>query len=323
MMNINPQTGLNEARGRSPRFTLWAAFFVFNLITLGSAVQVKRGVEVGTMVPDTTRYAVICSSITFGITTIILAAHFFTTSSILFVGTMIEGAVCITLVALWTVIVSVVTDASNGLFTMLDPTGGVQNANLYYFSWAGFVSIVLITIEYGKATFGVDATGTIRNSAPRLLLWGGLLCTALIVMGSSSRIVRKECNNPYVHNESIAYCKRSRFGVAYGTLSVLVAIAVVASKVLFVGLVELSMELGAGVFVMILNTFGVGYLTSPVGPGSVVGNLYYFSWGSFLLSTMIAANCFSEYAGLSADPTIPTTDSQQPPPHGDFEIGSQ
>lgn len=42
MMRIDPQTGYAEASGRSPRFNLWAAFFVFSIITLGSAVQVVR-----------------------------------------------------------------------------------------------------------------------------------------------------------------------------------------------------------------------------------------------------------------------------------------
>jgi hypothetical protein len=39
-MNIDQETGEVISKGRSPRFTLWVAFFAFATITMGSAVSV-------------------------------------------------------------------------------------------------------------------------------------------------------------------------------------------------------------------------------------------------------------------------------------------
>lgn len=184
---------------------------------------------------------------------------------------------------------------------------------------------MFITIEYTKTVFGVDAAGTIRNRAPRLLLWSGLLCTALIVMGSSARIIKKECNNDgSFKTEQLAYCKRTKLGVSTGTLSVVSAIGIILSKVILYG-APIIIESVVALFLTILNTFGVAYITSASGPGSVVGNLYYFSWGSFLLSAILAANCIGEFSGISTDPTIPTdgTTTQEQPKidnNGDIEV---
>jgi hypothetical protein len=41
-MNIDQETGEVISKGRSPRFTLWVAFFAFATITMGSAVSVVR-----------------------------------------------------------------------------------------------------------------------------------------------------------------------------------------------------------------------------------------------------------------------------------------
>lgn len=59
----------------------------------------------------------------------IVLLHFFTSIAIVFVGTIIEGIVCIILLLLSTIIVTVGTDASNGLFTPEDPT--VNNTFLF------------------------------------------------------------------------------------------------------------------------------------------------------------------------------------------------
>jgi hypothetical protein len=65
---------------------------------------------------------VICSAITFSLTAIIVLVHFFTLFALFFVGTKIEGIVCTFFIVLWSVIVSVETDASDELFSPVDPT---------------------------------------------------------------------------------------------------------------------------------------------------------------------------------------------------------
>jgi hypothetical protein len=54
-------------------------------------------------------------------------------TSILIVGTKIEGILCCILSIFWVATVSVVTDSRHGL--AVDESGAVSNGNLYYFSW--------------------------------------------------------------------------------------------------------------------------------------------------------------------------------------------
>lgn len=149
-------------------------------------------------------------------------------------------------------------------------------------------------------------------------------------MGSSIRIVRKECNNPYVQNATIAYCKRTRLGISVGTICVIIAIWILFIKLKrTILLLSVQIELGISILITILNVFNVAYITAAGSPGSIVGNLYYFSWSTFLISTMITANCFSEYTGIDPNHNDPNPAgspsnqfTNQSNEEGDFEIGT-
>lgn len=253
----------------------------------------------------------------------VVIVHFIPTAAVLFVGTQIEGAIIVVLVAFWTAIVAIITDASNGLVSPDDGASAIQNANLYYFGWAGFFTAVMLAVEYGRAVYSVDAAGTIRNQAPRSALWSALICASVVVMGSSARVVRNDCGGDFLYEVfPDPYCKRAKYGVAYGTLGALISIGVIVAKVKASG-IPLMIESGCAAFLTILNTFGVAYITSPAGPGSAVGNLYYFSWGSFLLSAFTLFNCYGEYSGHNSDPTVPTdpaTSTQPQIKDGDIEV---
>lgn len=243
----------------------------------------------------------------------------------MFVGTIVEGVVCVVLLAFWTAIVSLISEAGLGLNAPDDPTSTVENANLYYFSWAGFITCVAITVDYIRDVYGIDASDTLRNGAPRLELWAGMIGIATVVMGSSTRVLRNDCNY-YDDGFSLQYCTRTRFGIAVGTLSLLTSIVIVYMKVK--GLCALKIEAACGLFLIILNTFGVGYITAADSPGSTVGNLYYFSWGAFLLSAFISFHCYGEWSGhdqSAVDPTAPSDRSTPEQPHingGDIEIST-
>ena len=45
----------------------------------------------------------------------------------------------------------------------------------------------------------------------------------------------------------------------------------------------------------VMNGFGVAFLTSAQGPGSPIGNLYYFTWLSFLCNFMLVASVYEDY----------------------------
>jgi hypothetical protein len=261
-------------------------------------------------------YTVACSAVSFVVSLFVVIAHFLPVTAVLFVGTIIEGATCVVLLAFWTAVVSLITEASAGLISPEDPTGEVQNANLYYFSWAGFFTIALVTVDYCRAAFGIDAADTLRNHAPRLALWSGLGCAAVVVMGSSARILKNDCTYEFEYDDfRNVYCARTRYGVSIGTLGLASSIGIIYMKVK--GISSLSIESALSLFLTILNTCGVAYITAASGPGATIGNMYYFSWVLFLLSVFILFNCYGEYSGhneSATDPTVPSdsTTPEQP-----------
>lgn len=221
-------------------------------------------------VEASTKWAVGCSVVSLLIAGVVTAMHLHALASSMIVGTKIEGVLAIVLAASWAACVAVVTNASNGLGIENDNT--VKNANLYYFSWAGFVASIVLLVSYLREAFGVDVVGNIRERGARLTQWAALLATSLIVMGSSARTFSNQCQ-PNLSGDD-AYCARTKFGIALGVLAVMGSLAIVGMKML-IAAAPLKMELGVSGVLAILNAFGVAYITSAKGPGATIGNLYY------------------------------------------------
>ena len=300
MSNINPQTGEKiPGGGASPRFVQWAAFFVFSIITLGSSVEVRNGLAEDASSAAT--YAVVCSAVSFVILALVFCAHLVPVCNTCFIGTVFEGILCIILNALWAATVAIVADASNGLGVVTNENQEERlNGNLYYFSWAGFVTSVILTVSYLRGVFGVDLVGTVANRGTRLTLWGAFLASSVVVMGASIRIHVDSCSDAsMVSAFEITYCRRANFSIAVGTISVAFALMVVAAKILC-SLAPFIFEFGFSAILTILNAFCVAFVTSAKGPGATIGNLYYFSWIAFLCSGFLTADCFKQFISGNA-----------------------
>lgn len=294
----------NEAR--SPRFVLWLAYLVFSIITLGSVVQVVQDNNIDNDRTSAESWSLACSAITFTITTIVAAMHLHSVSSIFIVGTKIEGGLCILLVIFWVFLVAVVTDSRTNL--AVDEVGAVYNGNLYYFSWAGFVCSILLLTSYLQDAFGINVAGELRNRSPRLSLWSAHLAASIVVMGSSANFYDSTCG--LGENEK---CSRAVYGIVYGALATLAAVGIVGLKIATTK-APFLVEIVVAFTLVILCGFGVAFITSQNGPGAELGNLYYFTWASFLTSFMLLASLIGDYnaASTSSESGIPV--HQQVPP---------
>lgn len=290
-MNIDQNTGEVVNQGRSPRFTLWVAFLAFSTITMGSAVGVKktRG-----DIDTNAKWAVTCSAISFAVTCLVVLMHLHPLVSVYIVNTRIEGILSLILAAFWAATVSVVSNASNGLAVNSDLDNTIVNGNLYYFSWAGFVTSIMLLVAYLRGVFGVDLAGEIKNRAARLTIWSGLLACQLVVMGASANVFDKDCANVL---DATAYCKRTKYGIALGAIGTMLSLAVVGMKMVTT-IAPFVIEGALSVLLCIMNGFGVAFLTSAQGPGSPIGNLYYFTWLSFLCNFLLVANVYDDYRNL-------------------------
>ena len=126
-MNINQETGEALKTGRSPRFTLWVAFFAFATIVMGSAVSVKKTSGESS---TNARWAVFCSAFSFAISGLVVVMHLHPIFSVWIVGTKLEGLVSVILAAFWAATVAVVSNASTGLAVDDSTDNTIVNGNL-------------------------------------------------------------------------------------------------------------------------------------------------------------------------------------------------
>lgn len=237
-------------------------------------------------------WAVTCSVLTFILTFTVVVMHFFSISSVYIVGTKIEGILCVFLFALWVSTVTIVSDSRNGL--AVDEEGTVSNANLYYFSWAGFVCSVTLSVSFLKSVLDVDIPGEIRTRSARLNLWSSLLATSIVVSGSSGTILSAYCGAGESAPSGTSFCSRTIFGIVLGVITAIMSFYVVGIKIA-TSKAPFLVEAVFSLISFILYIFGVGAITSSYGPGAPLGNLYYFTWLSFFISFMLTASCYEDY----------------------------
>eukprot|EP00590_Aulacoseira_subarctica_P012212 CAMPEP_0172417334 /NCGR_PEP_ID=MMETSP1064-20121228/3860_1 /TAXON_ID=202472 /ORGANISM="Aulacoseira subarctica , Strain CCAP 1002/5" /LENGTH=277 /DNA_ID=CAMNT_0013155609 /DNA_START=178 /DNA_END=1011 /DNA_ORIENTATION=- len=241
------------------------------------------------------KWAIAGSSLTFISTLVIVAMHMVPRYSIYIVGTKLEGFILIFLIASWSAIVGVCSDTTSGL--AVDSTGRVQNGNLYYFSWAGFVCSVVLFVSYLRSVYSIDMAGEIRSRSARLTLWAAFMASSLIVMGSSARMFDNQCRQ--VESYLPTYCRITKFAVSLGCLGTVLSLGIIALKIA-TSMAPFTCEVVTCILLFLMYTFGVAYITSEGAPGGPLNNLYYFTWFSFLLLFGIGGNCFEQYQAAKA-----------------------
>jgi len=273
---------------------------------MGSVVEIAKQDDDKSESPA--NWSIACSALTFAITLIVVLMHMHPISSILIVGTKIEGILCCILSIFWVATVSVVTDSRHGL--AVDESGAVSNGNLYYFSWAGFVCSITLLISYLRHVFNVDVAGSIRTRSARLTIWSAQLATSLVVMGASSNFFDNTCGKGGMEPQ----CSRAVFGIVLGALATLTSVGVVGLKIA-TSKAPFLIESVLSFLLVVSYAFGVAFITSQEGPGAPLGNLYYFTWASFLCAFMLLASCFEDYnaAATMSDPTNPQASTMEPP----------
>lgn len=136
-------------------------------------------------------------------------------------------------------------------------------------------------------------------------------------MGSAVRILNRDCQGDReVEDMNSTYCKRDKLAIGTGSFGVCIALLIIGVK-LVARAAPLIVEFVTTIFLTILNAISVAYVTSPKGPGSIIGNLYYFSWISFLCCAMLMADCYNQYSHRGVDSADNKRDDDQT---GDIEV---
>ena len=256
-------------------------------------------------------------SLALAILSMIITIFFFCAhiSSLKFIviGNKVEAWMIVLLLIFWSILVSFITGPNRGL--AVDQEGGVNLGNLYYCSWAGFLCICSLGSMYIEDVFGINVRNKMKQKSNSFLYWSGLLVASIIVMGTCSELYDSNCDAP--NDEKIQpFCRRSVYGIVVGTIGVILSLAIIVMKMAFAA--PFLFEVGTAGILFTLYMFEVAFLTTPSGPGSPLGNLYYFSWLSFGLTFMVGKTCREDYLeALNAmemqreDRPMPTLDNIQ------------
>ncbi len=202
-----------------------------------------------------------------------------------------EGIIILILLILSTALVAVVSGPERGL--AVDKYGAVFIGNMYYGAWAGFANGVFLLSSFIESMYGINVGRTMKERSSSFTYWTALLVSSLIVMGSAADTYNRNCDVPADEKQQ-PYCSRSVLAVSIGTIGVILSLIVVSFKI-SAGAAPFLMEVGMIIVLFLLYVFEIAYVTDIQGPGSPLGNLYYFSWISFFLTFMVGKACHEDY----------------------------
>jgi hypothetical protein len=170
------------------------------------------------------------------------------------------------------------------------------NANLYFGSWLTFFVSIWIAGDLAKEMYGMDIVGMVSpHVKARRGKWYALIATSLIVMSSSVRVFRAFPCSADIMTKSPT-CRQTKFAISAGVIGTLFSMG--ATLYTARGKFSHRSDWISSAVMVIIWSFGLGYITFGSGPGQNIGNLYFATWGSFTLSVLLAAESVREYLSI-------------------------
>lgn len=280
------------------RFPAWVAITLFSLVTLLSILD-----ERDRNWYFEAKWSIALASISFGLSALICIGQLITAVREKIVATKTEGMLILVLVVLWCLAIPVIMSPGNGL-ALRDAR--IVDANLYFASWAAFASALFMFASYGQGTGRFDSVFASR-------WWLCLLISSAITLSATLRLKNEltACSGSARREQ----CRELRMGVALSGFS-----SAVAGGLILLGYTQSMSDmsgmigLAASILVLVAWSVCVAYLTFDGGPGSNVGNLFFGTWVSFVLSLYLAMThtqvALSSSTGSSSSPTSTTSNTR-------------
>jgi len=277
-----------------PRIKLWIACLLCIIVILVSSIE-DRSIDTFTSGQKRNKTSILVLSVTsFVVALGAVLVHLHPLSASLLVGQKTEGIIIFFLLAFCSAIVAASSSATNG--TSTDSDGSVVFGNLYYFSWIGLMVDVVLMSSFLQNVYELDITNAMKSRSHRLPMWSLFIMSSIVVIGSSAEVHQDKCTS----DKKQPFCHRTTLCVIIATLNALVGFVTVGLKVRSSGMPFLT-EAGACCVLFLLNAFGVAYTTSAQGPGSALGNIYFFSWTCFVLAFLLTSSCYEDYQAALID----------------------
>jgi hypothetical protein len=346
--DINNNININSVifkSSSSSRFSKWLALMALSVVawcaTLGSARHHPMD--------RAERWAL--SATTLATVGSLLGVACFLWARGVFAGQLPEVILVGMIVVVWAGALPVLMDPAKDIAVSFSDS---LNANLYFGSWLSFACALVLAHDLLQERYGYNVVDGILSSSMILTAngesgggsggggkWVGLLVTSLIAMCSSLRTFHAfQCQTSVM---SLApTCRQTKFAIAASVVSTLISMLILflLMKIMVVVGVNGSDDVDAppgvtsttatatdtmrrrrtivqrysSVLMVVLWSFGLGYTTFGDGPGKNIGNLYFSTWTSFLLSVLLVADSFFWFSNSSSSAKPHHDDSMEPYP---------
>lgn len=194
---------------------------------------------------------------------------------------------------------------AGSLPTIMNPANSIAvgfsdylNANLYFGAWLSFFCALWIAGELARELYGMDLVGTLQSSnmvKGRQGKWYALIATSMIVMSSSVRFFKAfRCASDIMQKAPV--CKQTKFAISAGAIGTVFAMMMTIFTAR--GNHSRSVQWISSAILVVLWSFGLGFVTFGNGPGQNIGNLYFATWASFVLSVWLAAESIRDFMGV-------------------------
>ena len=109
--------------------------------------------------------------------------------------------------------------------------------------------------------------------------------------------IRENCKDESIYEDGFHYsfCKRTEFALYAGYVALVVSVLFLVLRI-WVFRHFAIFELIASFIMMGLFTIGTYLITGIDGPGQVVGDLYYATWGVLVFSLVIGESCWEQFS---------------------------
>lgn len=293
----------NRSNFLSSRFNAWWLLTAFSIVVLTAVSTQTKDLDRDAA----QKWALAAPSVTLALGALATLAHGFARDR--FVGTPIEGGLVTLCLGFWAGGLPVIMNPDNDI--AVTTGGGVLNANIYFFSWGAFASVLVLSGSFAREMMEVESP---RPGLKRTLWWFALCAASLVVMASASRVFRNPDGSPVSCKDSSItdsdYCRRTKLGVSLGVVSAVIALvmSLVCSRL------HCTVEAFVAVIMLIMWCFAVGYDTfGDNSPATSIGNFYFSTWACFILSLLLAADSINEsYRVVIKKETVQETIQETP-----------
>lgn len=181
------------------------------------------------------------------------------------IGTIKESSFAVIAFALWCAAIAIIQNPKNSLAVKEDDLQVViRNTNLYFFSWASFITSAYVLSSISQDHDVVN----VRNVPLKLTRWYLLMVCSVVVLGISSNLKSITCSGSSTDlglvSTDLAFdenrCRRTDYAISFGVVTtVLTFVPIILSHC---GWLKSFIEVPVAVVVLAFYCVGVGKLKS-------------------------------------------------------------